>query len=58
LGPLGRDLSVVLAVKLAALALLWWCFFSHPVAPQLSAGSLGAHLLSSTSPEEPQHADR
>jgi hypothetical protein len=60
LSPLGRDLSVVLAVKLAALALLWWAFFSHPMPHPPGAGSVGvaAHLLPSPSPEEPPHADR
>ncbi len=60
LSPLGRDISIVLAVKLAALALLWWAFFSHPVAPDMSvpAPSVAAHLVPPMTPEQSPHADR
>jgi hypothetical protein len=59
LSPLGRDISIVLAIKLAALALLWWAFFSHPVAPHMTvpAPSVAAHLVSPTTAEQARHAD-
>ncbi len=60
LGPLGRDLSVVLAIKLAVLVLLWWAFFSHPLAPNMTVAvpRVEAHLVPSPSPEQSPHADR
>jgi len=60
LGPLGRDLTLVLAIKFAALFLLWWAFFSHPVAPRMTAAAprVGAHLIPSTTPEQSPHANR
>jgi hypothetical protein len=58
LGTLGRDISIVLAVKLAALVLLWWAFFSHPVAPHMTvpAANVAAHLVPPA--EQTPHADR
>jgi hypothetical protein len=60
LGPLGRDLGVILALKLAALVLLWWAFFSHPVAPGMSGAAPGvaAHLVPPSPPEPSRHANR
>jgi uncharacterized membrane protein len=60
LSPLGRDITVVLVVKLAALGLLWWAFFSHPAARPMTVdpAPVDAHLLPSASPEEFPHADR
>lgn len=60
LGPLGRDLTVVLAVKIVALALLWWAFFSHPVTRhmQIASPTVAAHLVPAASPEHPPHAYR
>jgi hypothetical protein len=59
LSPLGRDISVVLAIKLAALALLWWAFFSHPVAPGMTVAAprVAAHLVPASTPEQSPHAD-
>jgi hypothetical protein len=37
LSRLARDLGLVLIVKFALLAALWWAFFSHPVAPGMRA---------------------
>ena len=36
LSPLARDVTVVLALKVAALSVLWSLFFSAPVARQMS----------------------
>jgi len=60
LGPLGRDLTLVLAIKFAALALLWWAFFSHPEPLQttVAAPLVAAHLVPSQTPEQTPHADR
>lgn len=35
--PLGRELVVILAVKIALILALWWAFFSGPVTPTLTA---------------------
>jgi hypothetical protein len=35
---LGREIAVVLAIKLAALYGLWYAFFSHPAVQDLAAG--------------------
>ncbi len=60
LSPLGRDLTLVLAIKFAALFLLWWAFFSQPPAPHMTVpvARVEAHLVPSPSPEQFPHADR
>ena len=60
LSPLGRDLGVILAVKFAALVLLWWAFFSHPVAPGMTvtAPRVAAHLVPPATAESSPHAHR
>lgn len=60
LSPLGRDIGVVLVVKLGALALLWWLFFSHPAARHPIPGwpAAAVHSISSPAPEPSPHADR
>lgn len=60
LSPLGRDLTLVLAIKFAALFLLWWAFFSHPAAPQLTVAAPGVegHLIPAANPEQSPHANR
>jgi hypothetical protein len=47
-------------VKFAALALLWWAFFSDPAARHMNveASRVEAHLVPSASPEESQRAVR
>jgi hypothetical protein len=59
LSPLGRDITVVVLLKLAALALLWWAFFSPPATrpPSVDPSRVQAHLVPSTSPEHIPHAD-
>jgi hypothetical protein len=60
LSPLGRDVTLVLVVKFAALGLLWWAFFSHPAAPHMSVETsrVEAHVIPAVSPEEPARAIR
>jgi len=60
LSPLGRDLTVVLAIKFAALFLLWWAFVGHPGTQEVTvtAPSVGAHLIPFASPEQSPHAKR
>jgi hypothetical protein len=60
LSPLGRDLAVILVLKFAALALLWWVFFSHPTATHMRVESsrAEAHLIPPASSQEYPHADR
>jgi len=47
-------LVVILILKLAALALLWWIFFSHPTATHMNVESsrVEARLLSPASSQE------
>jgi len=54
LSPLGRDVVVILVLKFAALALLWWVFFSHPTATHMRVepSRIQAHLLSPASSQE------
>lgn len=58
LSPLGRDITVVLVVKLGALALLWWLFFSHPAARHPAPLWPAASAPISPTPERSPHADR
>jgi hypothetical protein len=60
LGPLGRDITLILVVKFAALALLWWAFFSQPTARHMTVEvpRVEAHLIPSATPEEPTRAVR
>ena len=60
LSPLGRDLAVILVLKFAALALLWWVFFSHPTAThtRVESSRAEAHLIPPASPQEYPRADR
>jgi hypothetical protein len=60
LSPLSRDLTALLVVKLAALGLLWWAFFSHPLAQHrgVDPPRVAAHLAAAPSPEQSAHADR
>jgi hypothetical protein len=37
--PLARDVIVILAIKAAALALLWFAFFRAPAAPHMTMDS-------------------
>ncbi len=34
--PLARDITIILLVKAGVLALLWWAFFSTPVARHMN----------------------
>jgi len=60
LSPLGRDLVIILILKFAALALLWWIFFSQPTATHMRVepSRVEARLLSPTSSQEHPRAIR
>jgi hypothetical protein len=60
LSPLGRDIVVILVIKFAALALLWWVFFSHPTAPHMrvETSRIDARILASDSLQEAPRAVR
>ncbi len=47
--PLARDLVVVLAIKAAALVLLWFAFFRAPAAPDMvvDPGQVADRVLAS-----------
>lgn len=40
-----KDILLVILLKLILLSLLWYCFFSHPVAETLNTEMLTAHYL-------------
>ncbi len=60
LSPLGRDLVVILILKFAALALLWWIFFSQPTATHMRVepSRVEARLLSPASSQDYPRAVR
>ena len=60
LSALGRDLVVILILKFAALALLWWIFFSQPTATHMRVelSRVEARLLSPASSQEHPSAIR
>jgi hypothetical protein len=60
LSPLGRDIVVILVIKFAALALLWWAFFSHPAAPHMrvEASRIDARVFAPGSVQESSRAVR
>jgi hypothetical protein len=63
LSPLSRDILIILAVKFVLLAGLWWAFFSHPVARDMSVDPqrVDARLFGpsrASSAGEPSRADR
>ncbi len=54
---LVRHLGALVALKLAALTLLWWLFFRHPpVAPD--AAAMASHLTASSAFPTLQEASR
>jgi hypothetical protein len=59
LSGLGRDIAVILVVKLAVLGLLWWAFFSHPAATHMRVepSRIEARLFAA-SPQDSPRADR
>ena len=60
LSPLSRDVTLILLFKAAALALIWWLFFSTPMAPRMHAAPdrVADRLLSSPPPPEAADAHR
>jgi type II secretory pathway component PulM len=60
LGPLGRDISLVLLVKVILLFLLWWAFFWDPAEPRsaMDPQHVAQRLLTANPAPETTHADR
>ena len=60
LGPLGRDITLVLLVKVILLSLLWWAFFSDPAEPRSAVDPqlVAQRLLTANPAPETTHADR
>jgi hypothetical protein len=60
MSPLARELIVVLIVKAALLALLWWAFFRAPAAPHFTvdAQRIEQRILVPSPAAEIPHADR
>ncbi len=42
--PLQREIVWVVVLKLAALYLLWYAFFAHPITPQLTQTHIQQHF--------------
>ncbi len=40
-----KEIMIVIALKLAALFLLWWLFFSHPIADSLEKHDLAKRYM-------------
>jgi hypothetical protein len=60
LSPLGRDITLVLLVKVILLALLWWAFFREPAVPHSATDRqlVAQRLLTANPAPEATHADR
>jgi len=60
LSPLSRDVTLILLFKAAALMLIWWLFFSTPMAPRMHAAPdrVADRLLSPLPPPEAADAHR
>ena len=60
LGPLGRDITLALLVKVILLSLLWWAFFSDPAEPRSAVDPqlVTQRLLTANPAPETTHADR
>jgi len=54
---LAREIAVVLAVKVLALGLIWYAFFSTPTARQLDAGGVAHALLQAPSQDAQSQED-
>ena len=57
--PLARDVIVILAIKAAALALIWFAFFRTPVAPQMTMdpGQVGDRIVAPAFAPKAPHAE-
>ena len=60
LSPLGRDITLVLVLKVILLFLLWWAFFRDPAAPRpaIDPQLVAQRLLAPNPAPEATHADR
>ena len=60
LGPLGRDITLVLLVKVILLFLLWWAFIWDPAEPHsaMDPQLVAQRLLTANPAPEIAHADR
>lgn len=43
--PLAKKMAVLVAIKMAALFMLWWAFFSAPQDEHLTADQVGSAIL-------------
>jgi len=59
LSPYAREISLILIVKALLLGLIWWAFFSEPVARHMRVepAQIDQVILNAPSPETP-HAHR
>jgi hypothetical protein len=57
--PLARDVIVILAIKAAALALIWFAFFRTPAAPQMTMnpGQVGDRIVAPAFVPKAPHAE-
>jgi hypothetical protein len=60
LSPLTRDVTLILLFKVTALGLIWWLFFSAPLAPgmHVAPDRVADRLLAPLPPPGAADADR
>jgi hypothetical protein len=51
--PLAREITVVLVLKVLAIAVIWGVFFNPGTRPDTRPPAIGAHLLPGPSPTLP-----
>jgi len=45
-GKLWKEITLVITIKLIAITLIWYCFFSDPVEKHLTQKKFADHLVS------------
>jgi hypothetical protein len=50
--PLVREISVILAVKIAIIFVLWWVFFDLPASQHIDTTQVSAHVVGTIAPPQ------
>ncbi len=53
--PLWQEIALILALKIALLAMIWVAWFSHPETQVLDERSMASRIFPSTTQKEPDH---
>ena len=53
--PLWQEIALILALKIALLALIWLAWFSNPESRAPDERSMASRMFSSTTQKEPDH---